>query len=653
MDWNGDGRTDLVVANGSTLGVYLSTGSGLSTLQTTSVPYAPTCQYITMDANGDGLDDLGCWSQTSPNPVTYYPHNGHSDLATSIADGYGITYSPSYVSLAASGGIYTTGNASFPYANYTDPLYIVSSFTSSDGIGGTFTTSYSYTGAVTNLQGLGFQGFTTIRSLDSRTSLYDLKTYSTVFPTTGMLTAETITQSGGASVLSASYTLATETLDGTANNQRYFPYTASSSISKYEVQVGGPYNGVLISTTANNYGTPDAYGNFASVTSTATDQDSASPYYTDTWTTTTANTITPNTANWCLSLPTQTTVTKSSTAPGGAAITRTVAYNSPDYVNCRETEKVTEPSSATYKVTEDFGYDPSTGNPTTDTITGVGMAARTTTVAWGTTAQFPISITNPLMQVSQTNFDPITGQLSSSKDPNNITTSWQYDAFGRKVLESRPDGTSTTWAYNNCATAGCVNSNNHMTVVQTNLNSDATTLNVQNTYLDVLDRVLVGSKQMLSGAFDRSEIQYDSMGNVKQQAAPCAFASCTAYWTTNSYDLVNRLLSSSRPISATNSTLQTTNIVYQGRTTITTDPQGKVTTSITKVTGKVGRTTDHNGYYVNFNHDAFGSLLSVTDSLSNTLRTMTYAYGLKAFRHSILHSRRTGRGHDVFGWKRE
>jgi YD repeat-containing protein len=80
---------------------------------------------------------------------------------------------------------------------------------------------------------------------------------------------------------------------------------------------------------------------------------------------------------------------------------------------------------------------------------------------------------------------------------------------------------------------------------------------------------------------------------------------------------------------------QTTTIQYSGRTTTTTDPQDKVTTNITKVTGSVGRTKDDNGYYINFNQDAFGSLLSVTDSLSNTLRSMTYAYGLKAFRTSL------------------
>jgi hypothetical protein len=147
IDWDGDGRTDLVVANGTTLGVYLSTGAGLGTLLSTSIPYSVFCNYVTMDANGDGLDDLGCWSQSSPNPLTYYLHNGAGqppDLASSFEDGYGVTYAPSYVSLAASGGVYTKGtSAVFPNQDDARPSYVVSSYTSTDGIGGTFPITYT------------------------------------------------------------------------------------------------------------------------------------------------------------------------------------------------------------------------------------------------------------------------------------------------------------------------------------------------------------------------------------------------------------------------------------------------------------------------------------------------------------------------------
>jgi RHS repeat-associated protein len=81
-------------------------------------------------------------------------------------------------------------------------------------------------------------------------------------------------------------------------------------------------------------------------------------------------------------------------------------------------------------------------------------------------------------------------------------------------------------------------------------------------------------------------------------------------------------------------------IQYAGRTTTVTDPpttadpQGRITTKINLVTGSLARTQDHTGYYIGFKYDAFGSVLSVTDSLSNTLNTMTYDYGLQAFQRT-------------------
>lgn len=84
LDWDGDGRTDILVKNGSTIGVYLSQGTGAPSLTTTSVPYSASCTYMWMDANGDGLDDLGCQSNTSPFPLSYYLHNGTAQLDHSI-----------------------------------------------------------------------------------------------------------------------------------------------------------------------------------------------------------------------------------------------------------------------------------------------------------------------------------------------------------------------------------------------------------------------------------------------------------------------------------------------------------------------------------------------------------------------------------------
>jgi RHS repeat-associated protein len=634
MDWDGDGRTDLVVANGSTLGVYLSTGAAPAALLSTSIPYSSSCAYVTMDANADGLDDLGCWSQTAPNPLTYRVHNGAgqpADLVSSIKDGYGNSVSPTYVSLQSDYSNYS--DAVFPYQDYIGPLYVVNEAVFSDPSNmpsGTYNQQFYYYGAWTNLQGRGFQAFYATRMLDSRNSLYDYQYYGRSFPWTGIKWQDIV--SNGTFYPSESTgtfaTLAAATLSSTTNEQRYFPYFTNVTSKTWEV--GGTENGDLITTASTNYAY-DSYGNATTVATTVTDNDPGSPYLNDTWTSTTVNTIAPDASTWCLGLPTETQVTNSSTAPGGAAITRTVSYISPDYTNCRQTQQVVEPSSPTYKVTAVYGYD-AFGNINSQTVTGVGMAARTTSANWGTTGQFPTTLTNALSQVTQNGFDPNTGLLLNSKDPNGVTTSWQYDSFTRPIKQVNPDGTALTWAYNPCATGGCVNANNVMTVVKTHLNADGTTLRIDNTYLDELDRTLVTSGQMLNGAYDRNEVQYDNLGRVHLQGLPCTFVSCTQYWVTNTYDVLNRLTESQRPISASNSTLQSTNYTYQGRTSTVKDAQNKTWTAITKVTGNVGRTLDPNGYYINFTHDAFGSELSAVDSLSNTLHSVpSYSYGLRAF----------------------
>ncbi len=100
-------------------------------------------------------------------------------------------------------------------------------------------------------------------------------------------------------IKTSSSSLLSITLISAANNQSYFPYVSATSANAYEV--GGTKNGQLITTSATSYGTPDNYGNFDTVSTILTNNDSGSPYFNDTWTTTTVNTITPDTSTWCLS----------------------------------------------------------------------------------------------------------------------------------------------------------------------------------------------------------------------------------------------------------------------------------------------------------------------------------------------------------------
>jgi len=658
LDWDGDGRTDLLANVGGLWELYRSEG-------TTYAPGIPTTisvgtgTWAVADKDGDGMSDLVFANSTASNAIYYGLHNGagvHPDLATSFNDGYGNFVNSAYVSIVQSN--YTAdpyGSPVYPMMNFLVPLYVVSKATYSDpssAPSGTYYQSFTYTGAWTDVQGRGFSNFLILEKFDSRNGLWETFIRGNSFPWAGILNGDQLSKDQAGNALISLWDVNNETfitLDATAHNQRYYPYYGTAS--KFAYELGGTDDGKLISTTTTNY-TYDNYGNSTTVSTVVTDNDLNSPYLGDTWTTTTVNTITPNTSTWCLNLPTETTVTNSSTAPGGAPITRTVAFNSPDYTYCRETEKVIEPSSATYKVVEDYGYDTSFGNYGnlhTVTVTGVGMPARVTTISWTSDGHFPQTIVNPLSQTTTLTFDTRNGQMISQIDPNNTTanplaTSWTYDNFARMLSESRPDGTSTTWSYSNCSTNGCVNGNNKMTMTETAVNIGGSTLAVKNIYLDSADRALLTSSTMLNGAYDRNEIQYDSLGRVHQQGAPCTFVSCTNYWTTFGYDGLNRLTQLQRPFSAANSALQTTTIQYAGRTTTVTDPpttadpSGRVTTKVNLVTGNMAKSMDQTGYYQTFTYDAFGSLLSVVDSASpaNHLFSATYKYGVSAFQVTLL-----------------
>lgn len=653
MDWDGDGRDDVIVNNAGTVGVYLSKGDSLSSMITTTIPTAGVNSFFRFDQNGDGLDDLAFnTGSAAPYTLSYRLHNGTGtppDLVTSITEGYVsatdfyTTYSPTYVSIAQSN--YTKGTgATYPEQDIQSPMYVVGNVSTSDGIGGTFTQTYAYTGARRDISGRGLLGFQSRTVTDSRANAPVQKTYfQTAFPFTGMVSQQDVYQNNGTTLISHTIntpsTLPASTLDGTANNQRYFPYTANAAVDTYEV--GGTKNGALLTQSSTNF-TYDNYGNLTASTSTITDKDGTapqSPTYTQSWTTAVVNTFYPDTANWCLSLPTRTIVTKSGTGSTETAFSRRTDLT-PDYVNCRITQTIVEPTSTLYKVTTDIGYD-NFGNVNSQTVTGIGMTARTTTVDWGTTGQFPISVTNALSQTSQFGYDYSKGVQSSQTDPNGLVTAWQYDSFARKTLETRPDNTTTSWSYNACASVsgGCQNGDpngatgiNKMVVIATTKGTDgATILGDVWTYFDQLSRPIVTKSKTLSGGYSRVGVQYDSLGRMSRQTAPCDAASCTVYWTTFTNDALNRVTQIQRPTSANDSTPQTTSIAYQGMTTVTTDPQNKQTTKVTDPNGWARQTKDANGYAVNFAYDAFGSVKTVVDSASNTLFSASYAYGIGAF----------------------
>jgi RHS repeat-associated protein len=645
LDWDGDGRTDLLVVNGTTLGVIPSLGNTPGSLQSTSIPYTGSRSYFVIDADGDGQDDLGFVdTSVAAKPASYYVHNNPGmapDLLLSLLDGYSNTYTITYTSLTQSD--YLNDLTPSPgYKPYLQPLYVVTSAAYPDptSAGASYSQSFSYRDGWVSLQGRGFTGFGATYVTDSRKGSMELLEYSLIFPVTGMKLADQTSQDNTFSypIHDQELTSLAMTLDGTGNNQRFFPYISNDTT--YEYEVGGPENGQQISTTSTDY-TFDTFGNLTGLNRSATDNDSSSPFYNQTWTTSVSRSITGDTSsNWCLSLPTSEQITASS--PGTSSVTRTVHYV-PDYVNCHQTQRIFEPNNPQYQVTEALGFD-SFGNINQDTMTGVAMgsaspASRSTSINWGTTGVKPTQVTDPSGAITKYGYDPNWETMTSMTDANSLMTSWAYgDGFARMTQETRPDGTNTQWSYGNCwgTSNGCP-AGPGLVITQTVHNSDSTVQATHYHYFDSSDRSLVDDMQgFASGTYYRSEISYDNLGNVMRRGVPCLLGapvgtgSCP-HATTISYDLRNRPVNVTYEINEGNTSLVSDTIVYEGATTLITDSQSHSLKRYRTPVGTFGGTLDNAGYGQTFTYDGFGSLLSVVDTLGTTLFSASYQYGIDAF----------------------
>ena len=634
IDWDGDGREDFLYASGASLYVQPSTGSGLGTPFSTGIAYSSSETYMGGDFTGDGLDELLTWIPNSSS-LTYNLHNGSGhppDLLSSVTDGYGNSVAPTYTSIVQGAYSDYAVSPAYPYSLYRAPLYVVANAVFSDPASppsGTYSQSYHYIGSWTNLQGRGFSNFIGVQRLDSRNNVWRQDCYENKFPFSGMRACTRFSlDQAGSQLISYDYgNHALITLDGTANNERYFIYQNQQTALAYQVSWtpgSGSSTGPLVETDTATY-QYDNYGNVTSLATTKTDNDSGSPYVGDSWTTTVTNTPDVDASTWCLGLLSEQQISYSA-SDGSPAVTRTRQFT-PDTTNCRYTGITTEPSSSTYEVAESLGYD-SFGNINSDTITGIGMTARQTTANWGTTGQFPMSVTDPLNETTRFNYNFGYGLVSSETDPNGLTTSWQYgDGFGRVTQETRPDGTYTTWGYSLYSGS---DPKPRMHIIEAPHDSSGNVISETAEFLDMLDRLYVEDRTLLDGSLATVVCRsYDSLGRVRSDQVPYEGNQIGA--VTYSYDLLNRVTEVQRPINQSDSALQTTSYGYAGHTSTITDPNGHTKTVIRDVNGWLRQSKDAGGYSVILGYDAAGTKTSVTDSLGHTLWTGTYAYGISPF----------------------
>ena len=637
MDWDGDGKDELVSAKSGSANWWYSrsTGWSLNTPIDTGIPAASAGSAFTGDIGGDGLHDLLHRDTLASNTWKVRGHLGvNADHLLSATDGFGVEAEFAYqpvTKLATEGGCYTRQAAApvFPVQAFRGDLIVACTMQASNGVGGTYTRSYSFFDANVHLQGRGFLGFGKITSVDNRNNIIQQATFSQTFPYIGMpLTQTTFQPNGTTRIAETTSTLAK--LDfGTGFETRSFPYVDVATSNAWEV--GGSRNGTATARRIADVNAIDSYGNPTTVTITTSDQDNLSPWYLENFEVQTVSTITNDTANWCLGLPSQTTV--ESTLPDATSQTRTVSYGTPNYLYCRHEQEVIEPASSTLRVTSTYGFD-NCGNVNSVTVVGktpagADMPSRVTQTNFGSSCLFPESVTNALNQTSTATFNVNYGLPDSQTDPNGLAVTTQYDGYGRPTVVTRPDGTSTATTYTTCSIA--CDSRVKMAVVVVERDTTLAAIRTSRQYFDMFDRPIYAADQTSTGGYTAIASYFDTLGRLDRRYEPIFEGNPWGAYTQQVYDIVNRPTRVQlRDFSGALN--RETVISHEARKIVITDPKGFATQRFVDVRGNLRRLTDPSpGGTTNYAFDPFGNLKSVTDAASNITSA---GYNVRGFRTS-------------------
>ena len=616
-DWDADGRTDIFTNAGGVLQVHRSTGDGIATPVSTGIA-AASGSWTVFDQNGDGLADLSFAGVSSGNAITYGLHNGANtmpDLATSITDGFGLNATFAYASLSAWSSCYArdSGPPTFPSSAFIGPIHVVCNLTASNGVGGTYQVSHSYYNSNLNLQGRGWLGFERRYAIDNRDGIVSMESYNQSFPHIGLARYELARQSDWTTKIREIVHTPSSLSLGSGYESRTFPFVSQSVHDSFEV--GGALNGQWMA-RATTTTALDSFGNPTTVTVSVTDKSTSSPWYGETFTTRTTNTIANDPLNWCLGRPTQTSVT--STLPDGTSQTRT-STATVDYLYCRSTQEVIEPSSSTLRLVTTYGFD-NCGNVNLVSVAGknpdgTDMPARTTAVNYGSRCQFPEATTNALNQTSRRTFRYDLGLVTSETDPNELTTTFSYDGYGRKTEERRPDGTKTSWNFWLCDAGNgyCGVPDLRWGFTETELDNVNFVITQKFVFHDALNRMRYDERLNLAGGLTYFTVAYDSLGRKSVEYVPVS----TGGWHYHQYshDLLNRPTSDAL-YTEVGVLERQTQIAYEGRKTLLTDPRGNVTARHTDVRGNLRRVVDPApGGTTQYAWDHFSNLVSITDPI--------------------------------------
>ena len=631
MDINGDGYTDIYdyYALGTDT-VFLNDGSGKFTKAYTINP----SNYLNYaDVNGDGFIDLvettsdgHIWlSQAKNSLLARITNNTDQDIRITYKPmtDKGIYYNYSTNKKRNKYGFNDIANGNIELTTTQPLVYTVNSINGTSFKGGPLAgynqVRYFYYGYIVNKL-RGSQGFHAIYAYDDASNTINMDFYKQIgfkngsddrdgFQFTGMPYASYIMDRSDKKYLQK--TIITYRDASTHSGSRakvYEPYTYSNIDLLYDPLTKSSLKNVYHYNTIST----DGLGNIVKTVDRTYDAIHKKNFYKTTYNTYGAEDI----SKWYIGRLTAAKVVHTQT--DGHSVTRASSfkYNTHGVLS----EEVAN-AGTSMALTKRYLYD-SHGNKIKETISGSGITTASTTYAYSSSYKykFQTKVTNAAGLSETKTYDPRFGALTSLKGPNGLTTTWTYDGLGRKIKETRADGTTTTWTHL-WYQGGVIN--RYAVYYTTEASSGMPT---KNTFYDSLGREYSISHATLGGKRLRASLKYyNAKGELYKEALPYIEGQETPGYIQTTYDNYGRAVKVTKP-GPDNST-QTYRSSYAGFTMTTTDPRGYKKQTVKNAVDQTLKITDAYGTgsasSISYTYDAAGNLLTTTDAAGNVIR-MTY-----------------------------
>ena len=667
LDYNGDGRPDLVYPDGgfwrvlefhddNFAAISVSTGVRSHEVGDDLDEWRTTF----FDGTGDGKADAirgDVADHSGPNTAQVYLGNAAfqaANVVEAITDGFGAATTVTYKALTDSSATDFYSRASdanglawgSPVFDLIAPVSVVQSVSTSAPAAGTApgsvasgaisSVSYEYTGAKVQAGGRGWLGFESITSIDGQTGLETRTVYEQRFPYTGRPKSTELRTSAGDLVSQSVNTWADFNAAG-PNRQPYLERSVEKTYSTATSNAAtGAFtaSGTVLSTVTTDFtmngvtvdGATVGYGDVDTITVTTTGDGQTYARVTDN------DYLAPDLTQWHLGRLSAVTVTHKRDDNAAANVMRKSSFTYDATTGLLKTETVqpggvsgqtlittyTRDSAGNVTEVKDSGY----GGPAAGGGTAPSSEDRRTTTVYDSDKRYVTVKRNHYGHAVETVVARNSyGTPTAIDDVDGHRTEISYGAMGRESWRRDQVGGYTHRVHRLCSETGIGCPTGAKFRVRTETAGGGETI----AYYDLLGREVRSSARMFDGRWSIVLTEYDALGRPVHVSAPFASSGAhtgtASHWTRRVYDHLGRLTRTTHPDGSTDT------VAYDGYTATFTDGLAKTRKEQKNALGELVRIEDHDGGFVTFGYDEQGNLEKSTQGgsgVSDVVTTMGY-----------------------------